>query len=67
MTKRESILIAVVSFFVGVTIGMMVFPSKKGSVVVKGNHNYVRTGYKTNNCNGNSNQQKYNKKKEGKK
>lgn len=46
MTKKEKYTLIVVSFLVGMTAGFILAP-KNGKVVVNGNHNTIRTGYKS--------------------
>lgn len=52
MTKKQSIVLAVLSFLVGVTVGV-IFAPKNGKVTINGDNNIVRTGLKS--FNGNHN------------
>lgn len=59
LTKKQCMIMAAVSFFVGVTLGFMAAP-KGAKVTINGNHNKVKTGYKSycGNRNGNRNKAK---------
>lgn len=57
LTKKQSIIIAVISFFVGVTLGFC-FAPKGAKVTINGDNNTVKTAYKTNNGNGNGSNNK---------
>ncbi len=52
MTKKQIILLAIASFFVGATLGYLAAP-KGARVTIEGNNNIVKTPYNTNNGNGN--------------
>lgn len=52
LTKKQTILLTIASFFVGATLGYLIAP-KSAKVTINGNNNTVKTAYRTNNGNGN--------------
>lgn len=54
MTKKEFVITAVCSLLTGVLIGILC-SQQSGKVVVNGDHNVVRTGYKSYDGNHNGN------------
>lgn len=47
MTKKEKYALAMISFLVGMTAGFLMALRQNGKVVINGDHNHVRTGYKS--------------------
>lgn len=53
MTKKQTILLAVASFFVGATLGYIMAPKGTKVTINGGNNNTIKAAYKVNSANGN--------------
>ena len=47
LTKKEKYVLAIISFLVGMTAGLLIAPGQNGKVVINGDNNHVRTGHKS--------------------
>ena len=65
MTKKQSVVLAIASFVVGMTLGMLL-AGNNGKVVINGDNNKVRTGYKSYDGNHNGSNNTTKSKKQGK-